>query len=90
MSKRIRCAYMALKAKDMADAAMGKLPSAIVESCILIAGFSLLGCNPIICLYVMAVLAAASVAVVSIFISSAFIIRILGYTEVVLERLALA
>jgi len=76
--------------KDMADAAMAKLPASILETGLFLAGWLLLGGAPVVCLCVMAVLAAVSLAIVAVFLAATGVMRLLGYTEEALERMALA
>lgn len=90
MSKSMKWAYRALKVRDMADAAMAKLPAAILETGLFLAGWLLLGGGPVVGLYVMAGLAAVALALITVFLAATCTMRLLGYTEVALERLGLA
>lgn len=90
MSKKMKIAYRALRMRDRADAAMAKLPAAILETGLFLAGWLLLGGAPVVGLYVMAGLAAVSLALVAVFLAATGLMRLLGYTEVALERWSLA
>ena len=90
MKSSMKWAYRALKIHDMADAAMAKLPAAIIETGLFLAGWLLLGGAPVVGLYVMAGLAAVSLALFTVFLAATGLMRLLGYTEVGLERLGLA
>lgn len=90
MSKKMKWAYRALRVRDMSDAAMAKLPTAIIETSLFLVGWLLLGGAPVVGLYVMSGLAAVSLALVAVFLAATGLMRLLGYTEVALERLGLA
>lgn len=90
MSVTMKIAYRALRVRDMADAALDKLPTAIIETSLFLAGWILLGGAPVVGLYLMAALAAVSLALVAVFLAATGLMRLLGYTEVALERWSLA
>lgn len=90
MSKKMKLAYRTLRIRDMADAALAKLPAAVIETGLFLAGWLLLGGAPVVGLYLMAALAAGALALVAVFLAATGLMRLLGYTEVALERWSLA
>ena len=91
MSKKMKCAYSALKVSDAVDAAIGKFQ-------IIVIAIGLVSCaamyfrlvNPMVVLVSFAVLAVIALLVSFIGIGAQIAIKALGYSEVDLERMGLA
>ena len=87
--KKLKLAYMALKLKDAADAAFEAFPRTLLEANLLVAGLLLIGVDVIVCLWAFVAMALYAIAVIAVWAISSAAIKILGFSEVTLERMAL-
>lgn len=90
MTHKLKWAYRALRVRDMADAAADKLPAVIIELCLLLAGWLLLGGSPGVGIVVMSAIAAVACAIAAVVVGATCVMAILGQNEIELERLGLA
>lgn len=86
---KMKMAYKALVAKDAADAAFEAFPRTLLEANLLLAGLLLVGVDVIACLWAFVALAFYAIAVIAVWAISNMAIKLLGFTEETLERLAL-
>ena len=91
MSKKMKCAYGALKVSDAVDAAIGKFQNIVIAigivSCVAMC-FGLV--NPMVVLASFAVIAVIALLISFMGIGAKIAIKALGYSEVDLERMGLA
>ena len=91
MSKKMKCAYGALKVSDAVDAAIGKFQIMVIATGLMSCAamyFELV--NPIVVLVSFAVISVIALLVSFMGIGAQIAIKALGYSEMELERMGLA
>lgn len=90
MNWKMKWAYRALRIQDAADAVSAKTPKWVLETAAVLAGWLLIGGEPMACLWAFVALLLAMTGIFAVVVISMLAIRLLGFKEEDLERWALA
>lgn len=90
MNSKMKWAYKALRIGDAVDAALEMAPKVIIWSGIAMILWLAVGLDPIVCMVTYASMACLFLLLVIVDIATYVTVRLLGFDEEELERLALA